>query len=282
MEKPLHSLVLVLAGLALAAAPMAAARPAPASVAGSSETTVVDTGDSAGVEIADDDENDDTLQDATSEASEGGMAPDDATASELAADAQEDAAGADRLVTGHSHVLAVVRQHSIARFGPFVVLDGAHAALVGATDGRTPLRFVRMLQAFPAIRVIELVECPGTVDDTANLRLGRMIRARGLVTDVPSGGSVRSGAVELFLAGAERHAAPDAVFAVHSWQDDIGRQPQDFAADAPVNRAYINYYHTMGMSREEAVAFYALTNSVPNNQVLWLRTDDIARYARLD
>jgi len=51
-----------------------------------------------------------------------------------------------------------------------------------------------MLNAYPGIRTIEFVECPGTLDDVANLQLGRMIRARGLDTDVPDGGSVRSGA----------------------------------------------------------------------------------------
>ena len=138
-----------------------------------------------------------------------------------------------------------------------------------------------MLRAFPAIRVLELVDCPGTYDDAANLRLGRMIRAHALTTDVPRGGSVRSGAVDLFVAGIIRHAAPDADFGVHAWQDDIGRGPGDFAADAPVNRAYLAYYHAMGMDLRTAAAFYALTNSAPNTGVRWLHTADIARFVPL-
>ncbi|OYW16257.1 MAG: hypothetical protein B7Z39_01910 [Novosphingobium sp. 12-64-8] len=171
---------------------------------------------------------------------------------------------------------------AVAHFGPFAVIDGTRAALVAETDSLSPADFAAMLRAYPGIRTLELVDCPGTVDDTANLRLGRMIRAAGIATDVPPGGSVRSGAVELFLAGARRSAAPDAEFAVHAWLDEDGRQPQDFAHDAPVNRAYIGYYREMGMAPAQAVAFYALTNSVPNRQVLWLHTPDVARYAALE
>jgi hypothetical protein len=186
--------------------------------------------------------------------------------------------GANRLVG----VAAQTAQRGIARFGPFVVIDAGHAALVDATDGHSPARFAAMLRAYPAIRTLELVDCPGTYDDTANLQLGRMIRAHALVTDVPPGGSVRSGAVELFLAGISRHAAPDADFGVHAWQDDAGRGPADFAANAPVNRAYLEYYRAMGMDPRAAAAFYALTNSVPNEGVRWLHAADIARYVPLD
>ena len=125
-------------------------------------------------------------------------------------------------------------------------------------------------------------DCPGTIDDSANLRLGRMIRASGMITHVPDHGSVRSGAVELFLAGVSRTAAADAEFAVHAWRDEDGHEPADFAADDPVNRGYVAYYREMGLSPERAAQFYALTNSVPNDRVLILHPADVARYAALD
>jgi hypothetical protein len=171
---------------------------------------------------------------------------------------------------------------AIAAFGPFRVIDPARAALVGETDSLSPSDFQAMLRAYPGIAVLELVDCPGTLDDTANLRLGRMIRARGLATHVPADGSVRSGAVELFLAGAVRSAEPTAEFAVHSWLDTEGREAGDFSADEPVNRTYLAYYREMGLTPDNAAAFYALTNSVPNETALWLRPADIARYAALN
>lgn len=170
----------------------------------------------------------------------------------------------------------------LPRFGPFAVVDGAHAALVGEVDSRSPGYFRQMLAAHPGIRVLELVDCPGTVDDGANLALGRLIRRSGIITDVPSGGSVRSGGVELFVAGVSRRAAPDAEFGVHAWKNADGRQPSDFELDAPANRLYLDYYREMGLSEEAAQGLYALTNSVSNEQMLWLRTRDLRPYIAVE
>lgn len=170
----------------------------------------------------------------------------------------------------------------IARFGPFRVLDGQRAALVGVTDARAPAQFTAMLAAFPQIARLDMVDCPGTEDDRANLALGRMIHARGLVTHVPAGGSVRSGAVELFLAGSRRSADRNAEFAVHSWEDEDGRQAADYPADAPENRKYLDYYGEMGLNAEEARNFYAMTNSVPFERAKWLSAGELARWVRLD
>jgi hypothetical protein len=167
---------------------------------------------------------------------------------------------------------------AIAAFGPFRVLDSKHAALVGATDAASPHAFAAMLAQFPGLEVIEFVDAPGTTHDLANLRLGRAIRAAGLATHVPAGGSARSGAVELFLAGTRRSADPGALFAVHSWRDEAGREPADFAPDAPENRLYLDYYTEMGMTANQARAFYALTNSVPHAGALWIEGREMARW----
>lgn len=160
-------------------------------------------------------------------------------------------------------------------YGPFRVIDDRRAALVGTTDRNSPELFDAMLRDHPAIEVLEMIEAPGTRHDIANLALGRRIRAAGLRTHVPDGGSVRSGAVELFLAGTSRTMEPGARFAVHSWRDNYGREPRDFAPDAPENRLYLDYYVEMGMSEDRARGFYALTNSVPHAEALWLRAADM-------
>ena len=166
----------------------------------------------------------------------------------------------------------------IARFGPFRVIDGKRAALVASTDAASPDAFAAMMAAFPGLEVIEFADAPGTSHDLANLKLGRAIRAAGLATHVPAGGSARSGAVELFLAGKHRTLDPQALFAVHSWRDERGREPADFAPDAPENRLYLDYYAEMGMTADEARAFYAMTNSVPHSGALWLQGEDMARW----
>jgi hypothetical protein len=192
------------------------------------------------------------------------------------------ATGSERFVQAHPAEALPGIPKGIAAYGPFRVLDNGRAALVGATNSQTPGQFTAMLHAYPGIRTIEMVECPGTDDDRANLRLGLMIHAKGIATHVPSGGSVRSGAVELFLAGATHSAAPDAEFAVHSWSDEFGFEPKDYAADAPENRVYIDYYREVGMSEAEARAFYAMTNSVPNHDAKWMTAAEMRQWVRLD
>ncbi len=161
-------------------------------------------------------------------------------------------------------------QAAVAAFGPFRVIDNHTAAIVGVTDSHAPAQFAALLQRYPQVGVLEFVEAPGTHDDRANLALGRMIRERGIATRVEDGGSVRSGAVELFLAGATREIDPASEFAVHGWLDDWGRGAEDYPAGAPEHRRYLDYYVEMGMDRAEAEAFYAMTNSVPFEDARWL------------
>ncbi len=161
-------------------------------------------------------------------------------------------------------------QAAIAAYGPFRVIDNSTAALVGVTDAASPAQFAAMLAAFPAVDTLEFVEAPGTHDDRANLALGRMIRERGIATHADEGGSVRSGAVELFIAGTNRQIAPGSQFAVHGWLDDWGRGAEDYPSDAPEHRRYLDYYVEMGMNESQARDFYAMTNSVPFEDALWL------------
>lgn len=171
---------------------------------------------------------------------------------------------------------------SIATFGPFRVLSEQRVELNGSIESDTPAQFRALLRAFPSIRQIDMVDCPGTGDDEANLALARMVRKAGITTFVPNGGSVRSGGVELFLAGVERRAEPGAQFAVHSWVDEDGLEPDDYADSDPVNQEYVAYYREMGMSADKAKAFYDLTNSVPHDEALYLKPVDIANFIPLN
>ena len=173
-------------------------------------------------------------------------------------------------------------REEIAAYGPFRVLDKNRAALVDATDEASPAAFAEMLRAFPGIAMIEMVDCPGTYDDLANLRLGRMIRAARIATFVPAGGSVRSGGVELFLAGARRFADPGAEFAVHAWEDEDGLEASDYPPTAPENAKYLSYYREMGMDAAQAQAFYAMTNAVSHEQAHWFDGAEMARWVALD
>lgn len=172
------------------------------------------------------------------------------------------------------------RNRGLARYGPFIILDHRRAAIIGSTGSAAPFHFDALVRDHPELRTLEFLEAPGTSDDIANLAVGRRIRAAGLTTHVPRGGSVRSGAVELFLAGATRRIDAGARFAVHAWLDNYGREPDDFASDAPANRLYLDYYIEMGMSPERARAFYTMTNSVPHTSARWLGAEEMRRWIR--
>lgn len=172
--------------------------------------------------------------------------------------------------------------HAKARFGPFSVIDAATVRMAGDVTSATPRQFAAMLAAFPGLKRLEMVDCPGSLDEEANLVLARAIRRQGMETIVPAGGSIRSGAVELWLAGVTRRAAPDAEFGVHSWADEYGREANDYPANDPVHAEYLGYYREMGMDAAKARAFYALTNSTPFDDVRYLTRGDMARFVTLD
>ncbi|MGB5723348.1 MAG: hypothetical protein WBM39_02945 [Parasphingorhabdus sp.] len=167
---------------------------------------------------------------------------------------------------------------TFGQYGPFRVIAPDVVVMAGTVDSYTPATFRRMLDQHPGIRQIEMRDCDGSVDEAANLTLARMIRRAGISTHVPARGSVRSGAVELFLAGVRRTAHPDAEFIVHSWMDEDGREANDYPASDPVHAEYLDYYTEMGVSVPAAKAFYALTNSVSFSDQLRLSRSDMARF----
>ena len=169
----------------------------------------------------------------------------------------------------------------LGEYGPFHVVAPYKAEMYGTVDSYSPQRFRQMMRDFPGIRRIEMIDCDGSVDEEANLNLARMIRRAGISTHVPANGSIRSGAVELFLAGATKTADPGAEFIVHSWMDEDGLEANDYPPTDPVHAEYLDYYAEMGVPADKARAFYALTNSVPFSGQLKLSRTDLARYSLL-
>ena len=206
--------------------------------------------------------------------------PDDEAAAVEAGSGADNDTGATRRYAPSATVATLGRAR--AHFGPFAVVDDTTVRMAGDVTSATPRQFAAMLAAYPHLKRLEMIDCPGSLDEEANLILARAVRRAGLETIVPTGGSVRSGAVELWLAGAPRRAAPDAEFGVHSWADDSGREANDYPANDPVHAEYLSYYREMGMDDATARAFYALTNSTPFDDVRYLTRDDMARFVTLN
>ncbi len=174
-----------------------------------------------------------------------------------------------------------VQSAALGEYGPFRVVAQYKAEMYGTVDSYTPQVFRQMLQHFPGIKRIEMIDGDGSVDEEANLNLARMIRRAGISTHVPANGSIRSGAVELFLSGVTNTADPGAEFIVHNWMDEDGMEANDYPANDPVHAEYLDYYKEMGVPADKARAFYALTNSVPFSGQLKLSRNDLAQYSLL-
>lgn len=167
---------------------------------------------------------------------------------------------------------------ALAKFGPFSVVNAQTVELNGVIDESSPALFRRMLAQYPGLRTIRMIDCPGTENDQANLEVARMVRKAGMNTTVPRGGSVRSGGVELFLAGVHRTAEPGAEFGVHSWQDDEGNEAKDVPASDPIHANYIRYYQEIGLSPDQARAFYAFTNQTAFDSLHYMTQPELAQF----
>ncbi len=171
---------------------------------------------------------------------------------------------------------------ALGAFGPFHLSAPDRVDMEGVIDGQSPAHFAALLARNPGIKTLVMHDCPGSEDDDANLALARMVRKAGIDTVLPADGSIRSGAVELFLAGKHRRAAAGAEIGVHSWIDEEGRQATDFAPTAPVHSAYIRYYVDMGMKPDQAHAFYDFTNhAAPASGVHFMTAAEVREYGLL-
>jgi len=152
----------------------------------------------------------------------------------------------DDAFTSYDAIKTASISPAFATYGSFRVVSNERAEMIGTTDSYSLGRFEQMMKTYPAIKQIDMLDVAGTIDDEVNLSLARKINALGIATHIPENGSVRSGGVELFLAGKKRSAHPSANFAVHSWLDEDGLEPHDYAQDDPIHQSYIAYYRDVG------------------------------------
>lgn len=164
-------------------------------------------------------------------------------------------------------------------FGPFRVSAPDRVDMQGVVDSASPAAFAALLKQYPSVKTLVMHDCPGSEDDEANLALARMVRRAGLDTMLPATGSIRSGAVELFLAGKRRIAQAGAEIGVHSWVDENGFEATDYPPSDPVHADYIRYYVEIGMSPAQARAFYDFTNrAAPASDVHFMSAAEVRKF----
>ena len=151
---------------------------------------------------------------------------------------------------------------------------GAQLFVAGEITSRTPANFETVLAANPQIKTIVLTRMSGALDDAAVIRMGYLLRGKGLDTALTPESEIYSGAVDLFLAGNRRRVAQGAVIGVHAWADGFG-EGTDYAPDAPEHRA--NAQYTADMLGSDAFYWFTL-RAAPSDGIHVMTREEIARF----
>lgn len=158
--------------------------------------------------------------------------------------------------------------------------DGGQTAFVnGGTDSTSYSVVRRFLDDNPQVRRLVLQRMPGTQDADTNLRIARLIRARGIDTHIQRRSYIASGAVDLFLAGEQRTMECGAKIGVHSWsyhsQNNIGVfSPKNLGSDRR-RSVQEKFLKDMGIDTR----FYVFTrNAADADDIYILLPKDVARF----
>ncbi|WP_447038996.1 hypothetical protein [Vibrio alginolyticus] len=151
--------------------------------------------------------------------------------------------------------------------GKTAIIDGV------SCDGSTSA-FNNMLSKNPSVNRLYLRDISGSIDDDANLKLGRLIRSKKMKTVVDSNSHVTSGGVDLYLAGASRSWSAGAKLGVHSWSDGV-KDGREYPSSHSSHDIFTSYYQDMGINSD----FYWFTlNSAKSSSMHYLTLDEIVKY----
>jgi len=174
-----------------------------------------------------------------------------------------------------------------SQFGIFKVKNDAKSIEMNGEIGRKSLKnFDKLLNAFPNVNHINIVECGGSMDDETNLKLSHRVYEKAMTIHLLDNGMIASGGVDFFLSGRKRTKGKNTKIGVHSWagEDDNGVpiSATDFSNGHDYHQPYIKYYQSVGFGSEDAKAFYFFTiNAAATNDIHWMTAAEILKYKML-
>jgi hypothetical protein len=167
----------------------------------------------------------------------------------------------------------------IDRYGPFYISSDTTIFYEGTSTGRVENQFERLIADYPNIVSITFSSfCPGSINDESLYSAANKVRSLGIKTILTSESVVESGAVDLFISGAEREIADGAQIGVHSWS--AGSQD---GADLPQgdeeHNMYLDFYNIMFDDNALGEEFYWFTlNSASSDDIHYMTTDEIEHF----
>lgn len=156
-------------------------------------------------------------------------------------------------------------------------VEGTRLLMSGEITSRTPANFERLLAENPQIATIVPMVMQGSLDDQAVLRMGYLLRDKGLKTHLSAQSEIYSGAVDLFLAGQQRSMQRGAVIGVHAWADGFG-EGTSYPSGAPEHRSNVAY--TRDMLGSDAFYWFTL-QAAPSSGIHEMTLAEIIRYGLL-
>jgi len=164
------------------------------------------------------------------------------------------------------------------QFGIFKVLDSKTVEMDGEINRSTLNNFNRLIERYPNVDKINMMEVPGSSDDEINLLVSKKVHQNNINTHLMEDGLIASGGVDFYLAGITRTKGNNSQIGVHSWSDGTN-EATDFPRGHSNHQPYIDYYISVGFSLADAEDFYYFTiDAAPAASIHWMTESEIAQY----
>jgi len=158
-----------------------------------------------------------------------------------------------------------------------LVVNGNQASLFGSLGTQTYIQIQDMINN-ENVDTLVFADIDGSVNDAINMHTGRLIRAAGLTTLMPTGGQAYSGGVDLFAAGVRRIYQSGGKLGVHSWCCSQGKPANELGVSHPAHGAQLTYFREM-LGDEKGPEFYFFTiNAAPFSSVHVMTAEELNRY----
>lgn len=165
------------------------------------------------------------------------------------------------------------------KFGIFTVQEDSTTIHMNGEINRSIVNnFNAMIKAYPKAKKIIMLDCPGSGDDEANLKVSKKMHDLKFEFHLTANSEIASGAVDMYLAGVKRTLEKGSKIGVHSWAGD-NKEATDFPRGHKFHLEYINYYTSVGFNQKEAEDFYYFTiNAASADDIHWMTEEEITRY----
>ncbi|MEW7280911.1 hypothetical protein ABW636_20150 [Aquimarina sp. 2201CG1-2-11] len=165
-------------------------------------------------------------------------------------------------------------------FGIFKSINDTTAEMNGLISSDTPTHFDNLLKQYPNLKTINMLQCPGSEDDNANLIVSKKMHDAKIEFHLFATSAIASGAVDMYVGGIKRTREPGSKIGVHSWGAGPGEPiATSYPKGHEVHLPYINYYKSVGFTQKEAEDFYYFTiEAAPAESIHWMTDEEITKY----